>query len=201
MTLIATEGGNGDFEIAPEGSHLARCFKVIDMGTQYSEMYEKYTPKVMICWEFPNTKMDDGQPFSTSKWYTVSLHEKANLTHDLEAWRGKTFTEEEKGGFDLKNLLGVPCFIGIAHEEKNGKTRDVITSIMKLPEGTECPMGINESVYFTLDPFDQTIFDSLSDGLKDIIKKSTEWEELQKAVDKGVVEVLKEASKEDDVPF
>jgi hypothetical protein len=54
---------------------------------------------------------------------------------------------------------------------------------------------------FSLDEFDQAKFDSLSDGLKDIIKKSAEWrgtngeEEANKAVSVALADI------DSDMPF
>lgn len=200
MSLIATAGEGKEFELCPVDTHIARCYKVIDLGTQHSELYDKDTPKVMVGWELPNALMTDKRPFTINKWYTVSTHEKSNLAKDLEAWRGKSFTEEEQKAFNLKDILGAPCFLQVAHEEKNGKTRDVVKSLTKLPTGTECPMGVNETISLSLDPaeFDREVFDSLSDGLKDIIKKSLEWQVIEKN-DRGGVMAESEVVEADDV--
>src|SRR3990167_3685661 len=40
-----------------------------------------------------------GNRMTISKFYTLSLSEKANLRKDLEGWRGKSFTESELEGF------------------------------------------------------------------------------------------------------
>ena len=34
MGLIAKKSGGGDFTPVPPGMHLARCYRVIDLGTQ-----------------------------------------------------------------------------------------------------------------------------------------------------------------------
>ena len=56
MGLMATEGGSGgDFTPAPEGTHIGRCVKVIDLGTQPgSQMYPDPKHKVMVAWELPS---------------------------------------------------------------------------------------------------------------------------------------------------
>ena len=37
MSLVAkTEGGNSNFVPVPTGMHLARCYRIIDLGTQES---------------------------------------------------------------------------------------------------------------------------------------------------------------------
>ena len=34
MSLTVKATGGGDFELTPEGAYIARCIKVIDLGTQ-----------------------------------------------------------------------------------------------------------------------------------------------------------------------
>ena len=63
-------------------------------------------------------------------------------------------------------------------------------------------MGVNESISLSLDPdeFNQEVFDGLSDGLKDIIKKSTEWAEMEKN-ERGGVMAESDKVEAEDCPF
>ena len=115
MSMIAKDSG-GNFVSAPIGTHPARCYSIIDLGHQRNEYEGQVSVKqqVLISWELPlEDKLDDGRPIGTSKFYTMSLNDKANLCIDLASWRGKAFTEEEKLGFDVSKLLGVPCILSI----------------------------------------------------------------------------------------
>ena len=105
--------------------HLARCYRIVDLGTQKTEYLGqvKYLHKIMVAWELHGTddngqpiKMNDGRPFSIFKNYTLSWSEKANLRLDLQSWRGKPFTPEEMRRFDLKNILGAWCMLNIIEE-------------------------------------------------------------------------------------
>ena len=54
MALIAKEsGGSSTFTPVPQGMHLARCYRVVDLGTQKSEYLGtiKHLPKVMLQFE------------------------------------------------------------------------------------------------------------------------------------------------------
>ena len=54
MGRYATAAGGGkDFEQAPAGSHVARCIKIIDLGTQESEYQGVKTIKnqILVSWE------------------------------------------------------------------------------------------------------------------------------------------------------
>lgn len=91
MSRYASDTGGGDFEQAPAGSHIARCVKLTDLGTQEGE-YEgvKNTRNQVLCtWELPIELMDDGKPFLVSKFYTNSLVVKATLHRHLVSWRGR----------------------------------------------------------------------------------------------------------------
>ena len=172
------DAGGGDFEQPPTGTHIARCIKVIDIGTQKGEYQGQANIRrqCIIGFELSNELMTEGdykgKPFVTSRFYTASLSEKANLRKDLENWRGRAFTEEELKGFESKNILGKPCMLSLTENDKH-KVR--ITGIMALPKGAEVPSQVNSSVYFSLDEFNQQTFDGLSEGIKRLIKASPEY--------------------------
>lgn len=181
MSLKAKANDGEGFLMAPEGTHIARCFKVIDLGTQHNAKYNNYSHKIMISWELPEELIQEGelagQPYAVSQWYTLSLGEKANLRRDLEAWRGKSFTSDELQGFDISNLIGASCYLNLVHNKVDDKTYINISSIIKLPKNMECPPAINEPVVFDLDNFDEELFETFSDGLKEKIKSSKEYQE------------------------
>ena len=187
MSLLASaKGGSGDFAMTPEGTYIARCFKIIDLGTQKgSEAFGgKEQHKVMVSWELlDDVKMDDGRPFSVSQFYTMSLHEKATLRRDLEAWRGRKFTDEELDGFDLKTVLGAYCMLQVVHSA-DGKYANV--NAIMAHKGDK-PTAVNPNVSFDLDEPDMTIFDSFGDGLKLKIQASPEWEMLQRKAEAPVI--------------
>jgi hypothetical protein len=169
------------YENVPAGTYIGLCFRVLDLGHQYSEFYKKSDHKILISWEL-NEMMQDGRPFTISKRYTLSSGKKANLRKDLESWRGKPFTEEEYGTFDLGKLIGKGCMIGVTQTTRDGETRADVSSVMGLPKGTIPPVAVNETVYLSLakEDFSQPIYDKLSDGLKTTIAKSPEYQQLFK---------------------
>lgn len=179
--MKVSASGNTEFESAPVGTAAARCIKLIDIGTQEGEWQGKknYRRQAILTWELPNTPMSEGdnagKPFIVNKFYTASLGEKATLRHDLVSWRGREFTVGELQEFDLKNILGKPCLVSVVHNE-NGKAK--VQGVIALPKGMDIPAQINQTVYFSLDEFDQTVFDSLSDGIKKMIIASPEYQRI-----------------------
>ncbi len=206
MGRYASDTGGGAFTPAPTGTHLARCVKLIDLGTQHSEYMGQPTRRnqVLVVWELPDETIEfDGEqrPITTSKFYTNSLGEKANLRRDLESWRGKRFTDDELPKFDLETVLGVPCLLTIVSGE-NGKTK--VASVSGMAKGMQCPPQVNKSFAFWLDFFDQEKFDSLSDGIKKIVEKSEEYyfiasgDQLSRPIETSEPT---EPMGDDDVPF
>lgn len=204
MALTVNDAGNGDFEQAPIGTFIARCVRLIDLGTQHGEYQGKPNVKreVMVSWELPSELMTrgeaEGKPFLVARFYTASLSEKANLRHDLEAWRGRAFTEAELAGFDLKNILGKTCMVGII--DKAGKSR--IGSVMALPRGMEAPPQINETMSFDIDEWNDITFAKLSKGIQEKIKASDEFKERNGMIPpKQALDPSDFADFKDDIPF
>ena len=152
-----------DFKQPPQGTHVARCYQLIDIGTQHGEYLGEPTVRqqMIVRFELPfETDVFEGveKPLIASKFYTVSLGEKANLRKDLEAWRGKAFTAAELAGFNVSAILGAPCTVSIIHSEK-GKAK--VTAVAALPKGTVCPPAFNKVSKFTLDEWDDNAFHAL----------------------------------------
>lgn len=200
--MYLKDSGGGDFEQPPVGTHIARCVKVIDIGTQKGEFQGKATFKrqVIIGWELPDELMTEGnyagQPFVVSRFYTASLSEKANLRKDLANWRGRDFTEQELAGFHAKKILSTGCMLSLTLNDK-GKVR--VTGVMALPKGTKMPPQVNPNVYFSLDEYDQEAFDSLSEGYQKFIKASPEYTGRAGSLDEANRKLV-DASLDDDSP-
>jgi len=178
LTVNAGSGGNKEFEQVPAGTYAARCYQIIDLGHQTFEYKgeAKVAPKVRITWELSEL-MSDGRPFVISREYTASIGPKANLRKDLEAWRGRKFTDDELSNFSLENVLGAPCLLGIVHTAKGDKTYANINSIMALPKGMACAELHNPAVKFDIGSFDKTVFEALPEFLRKKILMSKELEE------------------------
>ena len=156
------------------GVHNARCIRVIDLGTQRNEYQGQvsWKRKVMITWEVHNK--DSEEPFEISNFYNNSLYEKANLSKDLTSWRGRPFTEDEKKGFDISNLVGKVCQLNVI-EGNNGKPK--VATV--LPTKDEVGIQHNKSLIFSIDQYqkgDLTIFNQLREGIRNIILQSKELE-------------------------
>lgn len=206
MSLIATSKGGGDFKPAPAGSHAARCCWVVDLGTHYSERWKKAEHKVLIGWELPEEIIEEGdragEPYFASRRYTVSLHEKAALRHDLESWRGRAFTDAELSGFDLRTIADKPCLITIAHNEKDGKTYSNVTGVTSLPKAMKCADRVNELRIFDLSEPDSKTLEALPEWVQKIIADCDEIRGIQRSTDEPPPpDDRDEVPQDDEVPF
>jgi|TARA_R100000750_G_scaffold59965_1_gene48941 hypothetical protein len=184
MTSIVAKGSekSSSFPSVSVGVHKARCIKVIDLGTQKNEYEGNITWKrqVLVIWETPNQTNETSEPLTISKFYTLSLHEKSNLGIDLTSWRGRAFSETEKKGFDIANLIGQPCTLNVIQGNKNNK----IGSVMPLAKGDKIAEQYHTNVIFDLKDFQngkKEVFNQLPEGIRNIILRSRELEGLDQS--------------------
>lgn len=209
MSFIV-QSGSSNYERCPVGAHLARCYRIVDLGTQKSEYkgQVKYLHKVMFCWEIYGQsddgqpiQMSDGRPYSIFKNYTLSWSEKANLRLDLQSWRGKPFTQDELHRFDLKNVLGAWCMLNVIERQgQNGSMYsnvDGITPVPAIVKKNGIPEGINKLELFNLSDPDMEMFETFSDKLKEKIKSSPEWQKRFASVHG----VTSNEQTEEEIPF
>lgn len=194
--FTAKDTGKGqEWEPIPNGVYHAVCYAVVDLGTQYSQMFGISQHKCWISWEFPQERIvvknedneDINKPRIISEFFTVSLHEKSNLRQILESWRGRGFTQSELNGFDLSSILGVNCQINVIHKTKqDGSKRAVIGSIMPLSKGMKKFDPENDLIYFSFEEHGREITGNVPDGIKAMIMRSKEWNETGQQQDEWV---------------
>ncbi len=220
MGTTATAPTGQAFRRVPTGVHVARCVSVIDLGTQEVEFQgqSKKQHKIQVGWEVlgedeagvPLTIEVNGKemPLTISKRYTLSLHEKAGLRRDLEAWRGKPFAADELKGFDVAKLLGAYCMLNVVEQESsNGKTYSNIQSITPLPRelAKHKPAGVHPLISFDVDAPDMEIFESFHEKLQEVIRASDEWQaRTARVVPAGQakpVDAMPMSDMDDDIPF
>ena len=173
MGYIAKDtGGGSDWEPVPTGTHIARCVTAVDLGLQPTGYGTK--EKFYLGWEVPGVRVKwekDGKehegPALIGSTYTLSIHPKSILGQHLVSWRGKEFTDEERNGFDLFNVLGAPCMLSVVHNTKGDKVYANVAAIMKAPQGTTIPAAETPQVgYSATHPTYNGTIDKLPEWLK-----------------------------------
>lgn len=209
--IKAPVSAGGDFELPPEGVYLARCYKMVDIGTQteQSQFGTKENRKIYLYWELLQTAdgekvaMENGDPFSIFNSYKLSMHPKANLRKHLDSWRGKKFTDEEAAEFDITKLLDKFCLLQITHSQsKDGqKTYANVDGIMTTKKKVD---GVNEISSFSIENPDMDVFNDLPDWMQEKIENAPEWSDTEEEAAPAAAETKAKATDEidvDDVPF
>lgn len=187
LTVKASSGAS-TFKSVPAGMHLARCYRIIDKGTQITNYKGKVgaSQKVMIQFEVHGEDADGnplvtdkGEPMTISKNFTASLADKAILRQELENWRSQAFTIEELAGFKLKNILGVWAMLSVVKEKGNdGNDYTNISSINPVSSQIKkagLPTPHNPLKVFDLDDPDMELFETFGIKTKEVIQASPEW--------------------------
>lgn len=170
MGTYSAKGGK-DFEKASEGTHMACCTLVADVGLQPgSGQFPDPKVKVFFRFEIPSERIQyekDGKevegPVVIYSNYTASMNTKSNMRKAIESWRGAKFTDQEAELFDIRKLLGQTCLIQIVHTP-DGKYANV-ANIMAPPKGTPKLKPENTCIYFGID--DDKAYDQLPKFLKE----------------------------------
>lgn len=216
LTVPVSEQTSYPSVLVPAGTHFARIYKIVDLGTQKQEFKGEAKPDARIfsiSFEFPKIKHvfkeDKGeQPLSRSKdvKFAFTSKESANrsiLTDLVEA----TGDNPYEGNYNIFSLLGKTLQVSIEeYTNDKGQTKDKIAGFSKLSseqlEMVEMKPAIyaqvNPSKFLYLDPqyFDGAFFESLPDFQKDKIRLSPEFANLKqpKVETKEIVNDLPEVS-------
>lgn len=196
MSLYVEEKTASSVPPLAEDTYPAVCYALVDLGDQYSQMYEKFTRKVVIGWEIVGETITiDGEtvPRTFFNTYTASLSQKSLLRKDLISWRGRDFTVEELKGFNLRNIVGVPCMIQIVHRKNADGSRVYanLASVTKIPKGFPKPEGTLEPIVYDIEESDPSMVDLLPQWMQDKIKDSRSFlQHLEDLKDKPKFEDL-----------
>ncbi len=177
MPSIVSSQGESDFAPLAAGTHIGRCYQVVNIGLQSSGPWDPKN-KHYIAFEVVSErvtwtdkeKVEHEGPAIIGSRYTSSLSPKAILRQHLESWRGQRFTDAELAAFDLFDLVGAPALISVVHSE-DGKFAN-ISSLMRLPKGMVCPPAELPPVAY--DPSDanaQEAFAALTQRMQETVLK------------------------------
>lgn len=178
------EGEKKVFDPVPEGSHVARLYRLIHIGTVEFEWEgdKKELYKIRLEFEFPNElkefKEGEGEkPYALGMDVTLSMHEKSRLRPIVEGIIGTTLQEDEAYNFDIESIVGQAAMVTVKHKDKkSGEGKFAfISGVNPIPKGTKVPKQVNESRILNYDEWSADIFDALPQWIKDKIKKTPEY--------------------------
>jgi len=169
MKVAEKEGGS--FEPIPVGIHNAMCIGVIGIGEQ--EFMGKTKTKVIVFWEMMDLKEEkDGEkvPRVHSEFLTASLGNEeypTALRKILQGWRGKPFTPEELAGFEMRNIVGVPCVLMMKTKD-NGKGTQVAEA-MRYSGDKYTPHF--PALFYDPEEHDEAVFQKIPEWIRERINR------------------------------
>ena len=146
--FIASMGEDAQFQPAPTGAHPARLYGAVSLGVQESPYGNAH--KVLLMWEIlGGERKANGEPFTVSKTYTMSMHKKASLRAMVDSWRGAPVTDMEAKRFDVRSLVGQRSLLQVSHRQSQaGRTYANIAGVFPAQPGTEIiPHDMQDIVY------------------------------------------------------
>jgi len=161
-------------QLPTEGMVNAKCYAVIDKGSQENERkgVKKMQRQIQLSfetdqmWEFG----DRGTlPLTIHKNYSFFITDNSNLQKDLTSRLGKPQTSK----FNIFDLVGMTAELMILYNvSKNGKTYPKIMAVKPWKKDWDL---INPTVMFTLDAFNEDEFLKIPERLRADIQKSPEY--------------------------
>lgn len=220
MSIIAQQTNNGGGQTVPAGTHVARCYQIIHIGTipDTFQGEDRLVDKVRLVFELPLETADFGkgeQPFSIGRDFTLSMHEKSALRAFVQSWLGEALSDSDAAKFNLGTMIGKEAMVSVMHRTANtGRTYADLKGASPLVKGMTCPPQVNAS--FVLD-FENEDFDlrfkMLPEWLQNKVSSSQQFSDrLDKAADQmnnakkmleqsGLVQPTTSTNETDDMPF
>jgi len=176
-------------KLVPEGIQPARCYAIIDLGTQQETFQGKPknpTRKVLFIWELTKFMVsyregEPKEPLTIKQQYALSAGPKAKFPDVLKSWGSLPKRPENIGNDLLKKYLGAPCMITVEHSQDKqwsnvGTAGRAVSPFMK--DSFEPPVKHNTPAFFDLDAFSWESFHSLQPWIQNIIRKSEEFPKI-----------------------
>ena len=201
--MKAPKGSSGGFEKHPPGPAAIVCTRIIDLGTVHNERKLKDEHKIMIGFEsseLMDTGENKGKPFMVFANFNFTMYQNSFLCKFIEAWRGKPFGDQvDADAFDFHLLLGKPAFVNIVHSGDYVN----IQSPMPLPKGMIPPHPVSELLIFDMQTQDHSVFEMLSEKMRERLKKAKEWGKLGSngSLEPPAGHPASEPPFDDDIPF
>lgn len=204
-----------NYTLCPKGTHIARLFKIVNLGTHDYEYQgdTKTAQFIRLYWELPNkidkfsyTDKETGKevevekPFAVSREFTLSMGPKSNLRPIVEGIIGVALTDDEAYNFDIETLLGKESLITVSHVKSKDGSREFskVMNTAELMDGQTCPSAVNDLIVIDVNSITEEECGALPEWMRERLTESHEWKkrfapktEVQKA----------QALNPEDIPF
>ena len=203
-------------DLPPEGTQLAICYQVVDLGT-HKKNYKDYPAKdvrlLKLGWELPKCRHQfespDGKkidkPFAMWEDYNFTTYNKGDLAKKIIIpWIGRCPDD-----FDFETLIRRGCYLNISYNVGTNKlTYANVNTAMALPPDTEVPPMFNDPQFYSITghgrEFPAWLLEEKMSFLKEKIESCQEFAQIDHAasvIEASGLEGLPEGQTEDDIPF
>lgn len=166
--------GGKQRELPKKGEHHAAIVSLIDLGTQPgSAMYPDPKRQISVGFECVNETTSDDKAMVVYKKYTFSNSERSKLMQEVV----EELLPDRDEDWQMNDLLGLPCIIKIELETKGDKTFANVKKVSAPQRGVKIRKHTEPLTSLYLDPeeFDQEVFDSLGEKMRNKIAMSPEY--------------------------
>lgn len=173
MPVLEIQTQKKEFKLPAAGTHMARVIRIIDLGIQTTPFKDKEgnvkkPRQLMLFFEIPKQKMDDGRPMiirTKNLSYSLGYSDyKTKLREYSEAILGQEIQK-----LDIQELLGKPAMISISHlpyDNDPSKKYASVTGVMQVLEGIDVPEAINPLVNFSTTEFNLEVYNLLDEWIR-----------------------------------
>lgn len=180
MAINATKKEKKERELLPADNYMARCCKIVHIGTSEFEKngstYE--LNKAVLFFEILGSE----GPFIADREVVLNTAKDSDFRKLLNGWRGQDLTDEEADSFDITVLLDKPCMVNIGHKtirwDGGSFETEEVLGISKKPGTMTFPAGKIAPVILDYDNWSKEVFDGLPQRYKKKITNSKEYKAL-----------------------
>ena len=159
------------------GVYMAVCVGVVDLGEQYSEAFKSYSNKVKFVWALPGETIEiDGktEERQLSREFAVATKKNSKLRTFLGGWNSKNYSDEEFMELDMFDQIGKACQLNVVLND-TGEYANV-DSVMPIPKGFPAPVSKTAFFTWSMDNWNDAVFEKLPEWTQEQIKKSTQYQ-------------------------
>jgi len=192
-----------EYDLIEEGLYKAVVARVIELGDQEDKFGVK--TKVVMAFTIPDLTIEIDGEQKQRMMFTFPLNQTSNPDSTLM----KYIKAIDGSVTHMSQLLGKPCMIEVAHTKKSdGTVYANISNITKPMKGMTFNAPDCDVYMFEFDNPNPEVWEKLSDGRKDTIKKAKNFNEVEfnKALKtfkpSGIDwQYVEEHVNDDDIPF
>lgn len=172
----AKDSGAGfERELIPAGTHAARCVRIIEIGKQYSKLYDNESNKVVIVFSLPHVMMsfsgEEKQAFISNPFgITISNNDRSSM---------KQYTRALDPKSEVKNLggfLNKVCQISVVHRTKQDRTTANLDAVAPILPGFPVPELDVEPIWFQWNKPDPDVWVKIPKFTQELIKEATNYQ-------------------------